>query len=1294
MNTRVRSRMHFSLWNVLRFWVSVSITLGSLSPAVALAAPAPAASVAARPSEAELSSLPARSQATTVGVELLPAWMPAATVEREMLPGWYSSPPAAPAAEGQPCPAGSTLTRAIPASLLSIDVTGPAVASVGSPVGAGEVYTAVIRNASTDTAYGVYLTASHPSFFTYDGGDQLISSTGTIPLSAILVSSTGITWTPAITLDLAAGEVITLNFKLRAACDAQSAQRMEIGVHYNADEGEPPDEVNTAGLNITTGRGNLVIKKEPALQDLGTPDFGKPITWTVTVQNTGLGKLYDAVIADYGGDHLGQPGGDLNPTTTIPLLDVNEVQTYTVVGAVTACNFTNVAEGYWPCGNKVGDATVITPLKSTASVLFSPQTPNVAVEISSPLTFPYCDSVTRTVAVTITNTGGPAANFRLDSTFESEGFLGVIPGSVSGDWQYEAATGIFSYTAGVPTGTLPMASVVDPVILTFQVRPTAASVCAAGSGSVGFTPLYEDLCNGAPFTGNPVEILYQAALGEEPTLAVNKTGPGIVASGEVFSYQITLSGENPDHIAGGVFLTDTLPAEFALQGVSLVSTGSAVISGSMIFWSFDPGDAPGTFNETLIYTVQAITTTGGVCGASDLVANGVRATAQPTCPGCAVLDVTDQVETAITNEEGVFPSNVAAGSFEVCGAGGFTLVSRYLITGSTVVTWTGAVFTEALGTPIGGGALPSATSLQYQPGSLIATVNGVDYTTELTPVTTSGQLVIDLSPFDSAVPTVPTQNLTLVLTYTVLIPEAALDGEVDQTFYDWTQLYLPGVSDAVACAGNGSFNQAQQLTISRGDLSLGLNPRILDKCSTNPVRITVNDNVADRLTDHIVVTFTASASEIRSARNFAYSGSLAAVGSIAVVTNDAIGGGMGIITFTLPAAADLDGSGEIGFDMDLNCTEESVWDAGIVYQSQCAIVHRSQVSRDHLYRTPGLLLFATPLKYTVREKEVLWKFFITNNGNLTATDVLVKNTLYGLAVTGYTPDNAAGISLSGTLPITDSDVIFKIDALGPNQQRAVTVTADVIACNPLHVDISAEHSCFGTTCVNPQARVEFDTPDPYLLTNNGESADLPMCDIGEVIFTTKNASSDVSLYHLNITETLINLTPVPGAPITVTVWDSANNQIASTTGFTPVVVTGVGELQLIWRWADAPPEVSAWFTALPPMYVVRIFVPVQTTCFAPSTPQSSASASAEGPCGKHLSYDEDALTLRTLQPDMTLLKQGRVAGGTFGKIVYASPGELVTWRLEVDNRNTAQSYVARNVTLSDTWPLNFEFITA
>ena len=80
---------------------------------------------------------------------------------------------------------------------------------------------------------------------------------------------------------------------------------MRVGVYYNADPPPAaPIELNTGGLNITTGRGNLVIKKEPAIQNLGSSDFGKPITWTVTVQNTGLGVLYDAVITDTGGISL------------------------------------------------------------------------------------------------------------------------------------------------------------------------------------------------------------------------------------------------------------------------------------------------------------------------------------------------------------------------------------------------------------------------------------------------------------------------------------------------------------------------------------------------------------------------------------------------------------------------------------------------------------------------------------------------------------------------------------------------------------------------------------------------------------------------------------------------------------------------------------------------------------------------------------------------------------------------------------------------------------------------------
>ncbi len=1216
-----------------------------------------------------------------------------------LLPAWFSPADALAAPDSRlsdrlASPPARPVARDIPLSLLTVDVIGPPVASLGSPPGAGEVYTAVIRNTSTEIAYGVYLTATHRSFMIYDGGSSLISRTGSISVVTSTTAS-GITWTPVPTYNLAPGEAITLNFKLRASCEAESGKRLEIGVNYNADPPPAdPIETNTGALNVTTGRGNLVIKKEPALQNLSTPDFGKPITWTITVQNTGLGKLYNAVITDDGGIALGPPTLT-PPTRTIPLLDVNETRVYTAVGTVEACNLTNVAQAAWPCGNKVGDATADNPLSSTVSVLFTPQVPDVSVQVSSPLTFPYCDAVTRTVVVTISNVGGPAADFRLDTTLDSDVFLEIVTSSVSSGWQY--AAGLFSFTAGSPTGTLPGAGGGGPVTLTFDVRPRTDYVCGAGEGEVVFSPLYNDVCTGDPFVGRHALLEYGYAQDDAPTLHISKEGPDTIASGEVFTYRITVWGQNPASISGTVFVTDFLPSQFELLGPITPSLGTANADAHTVTWDFDPPDTPSPFTHTLTYLVRAITETGGICGASLIVENAAQAFAIPTCPGCAPLHPATQVETAIENNEGVFPERLAFGSLEACNDQGFTIVNRYLITGSTVVTWANAAFTEALGTPIGAGALTDTVPLIYRDGSLLVTVNGVDYTADLTPtVTVSGQLYVDLSPLEWAVPAVPTQNFTLIITYTVEVSEASLDGLVERTFYDWSQLYLPNSSSSEICARNNAFNQVIQMTIGRGDLEIGLDPPILDKCSVNTAIVTMNDGTPGRQKDHVVITFTSSITEVASARNFTYTGSLAGISPI-TVTSGTIGGGRAIITFTLPPDQNIDGDGAIRFDVDVNCTDEAPWQAGVAFQSFCNFTYGDATTLDHEYHTPNLLLFTTPIKYTVREKDVLWKFFVTNNGNLTATNVVVTNTVQGLTVYTYTPDGP-GITLTGALPLTNTDVVFNVSHIAPGEQRAVTVTARVIQCDPLGVVVVAEHGCYSTVCSRPQAEITFNTPDPYLLTNNGETADLPMCDVGEVVFTTKNASPDVSLYQLNVTETLRGLSPAAGEPITVTILRPDDSVAASTTAFTPTqVISGAypnQERLLIWRAISATTDVYTWFNALPPLYVVRILVPVRTSCVPPNVPQSFANADALGPCGKKLGYTEDAVTLQTLQPNMNVEKDGRVTGGDFENGIDASPGQTVTWRIRVYNYPTSRSYVAQNVVLSDTWPFNFDFITA
>ncbi len=1228
---------------------------------------------------------------------LSPSSFVEASAKVELFPRWFGTiPQASVAAENRPAPrlygpmyapVPRPLQRDIPLSLLTVQVIGPDVLSLGGPLGAGEVFTAVVHNTSTEVAYSVYLTATHPAFFIHDGGDQLLSPTGTIPIN--VVDGAGvITWTPQSRYDLTPGGTITLNFKLRATCSAESGKRLEVGIRYNADPPPAtPDELNYGGLNVTTGRGNLVIWKDPAIQNIGSIDYGKPITWIVKVQNTGLGKLYDAIITDTGGVNLSQPSGDLNPSTTIAVLGINQVQTYTVVGRVEACNLTNVAQGVWVCGNQEGDGVPSNPVESTASVLFSPQLPKINLDVSSPITCPYCTPVTHTVIVTIDNSGGPAGDFRLDSGLESDSFWELISGSVSSDWQYSDTNGIFTYVGGAPvTGTV--AAQTSGLTLTFRLRPRDNAICSSGSGSIAFEALYNDVCSGEPYPASPATLRYEYAQGAAPSLAISKDAPEIVTSGEVFTYRLTASGENAAYISGSIRITDVLPAQFVLIGPVLPSAGVTQTNGQTLTWQFDPGSAA-AFSETLTYRVRAITLTDA-CGAGQIVQNDAQAVAFPICAGCPPLTATTYVRTAIGNsDETVRPGNeVSNDAAEVCSQG-IVIANRYLITGSSVVTWAGTVFTESLGRDIGGaGHLPGPAYLQYRSGSLSVTINGVSYTSYLTPDTSTGPLVIDFSPLQGT--GAPTQHLLLRITYTVDIPEEALNGAASVSFHDWTQLFLPGVSDANSCAGNRSYNQVLLLTLERGDLSLSLSPQTLNRCRTNPVVITVHDNAPSRLTDQMVVTFTSSITEIRTARNFTYTGSLAAASTVTVVTSTA--GSSGIVTFTFPPDFDLQGNGEIRFEVNINCRDSADWHAGVTYLSRCDLAHAGDTSLSHTYRKPNLLLFVTPIEYTVRQREVTWKFFVANNGNLTATNVLVTNIITGLAVSDYQDDGRGGITLSGTLPITDPDrVYFTIAEIAPYDQREVTVTADVIQCTPLHVTILAEQRCFNTLCKRAQAEVRYNTPDPYLLTNNGETADLPMCDPGEIIFTTKNASPDVALYTVDITETLSKLVPVPGAPMTVTIVDDQGGTLAQTTGFTPQMVYSGTDLLLVWRAVSAASTaVHTWFEELPPLHIIRIKVPVRTSCVPPNTPHSFASASALGPCGRHLGYTEDSVTLQTLQPDMEVVKDGHVDGEmAFDDDVYVEPNQTLVWRLQVYNHPTNRSYVAHNVVLSDAWPTNF-----
>ena len=154
--------------------------------------------------------------------------------------------------------------------------------------------------------------------------------------SAGILASSGITVTPLITGPvsntdpndpfslvvgisptdtLPGGEALTITFKLAPDGDAISGQRLNI----NLVSGDAPAQTcESTGENISTVRGNLIVKKDPATQDA---TVGEVVTWTVILRNNGLGNVYGAVFTDTGGVGLANIGVDPPIAPTGPIYD-------------------------------------------------------------------------------------------------------------------------------------------------------------------------------------------------------------------------------------------------------------------------------------------------------------------------------------------------------------------------------------------------------------------------------------------------------------------------------------------------------------------------------------------------------------------------------------------------------------------------------------------------------------------------------------------------------------------------------------------------------------------------------------------------------------------------------------------------------------------------------------------------------------------------------------------------------------------------------------------------------------
>ena len=289
----------------------------------------------------------------------------------------------------------------------------PGIVSLGNVN--GDVYTVTVTNNGTVSTTEVSLQVDPSVGFYYVAGTATAASSfsGTLPIAGPAANTTpDATFTLTVTGNalqqaLQPGETMTFTFRLATDANALSGQLLQVGL---ASGSPAPLVCKTVFDNVPTGRGNVTVVKSPALQTAG---FGETVTWNVTLRNTGLGTLYNAVVTDSIGG--GFAGLSIQPPMTPITLTPNAAQVYTVTATIASCtNLTNTVKAWWSIGNSDGTGTPANPVDNEVDVVFRLEEPVVGVQVGPLPDVNYCGALNTTVIVTVTNTGGAARNLRLN----------------------------------------------------------------------------------------------------------------------------------------------------------------------------------------------------------------------------------------------------------------------------------------------------------------------------------------------------------------------------------------------------------------------------------------------------------------------------------------------------------------------------------------------------------------------------------------------------------------------------------------------------------------------------------------------------------------------------------------------------------------------------------------------------------------------------------------------------------------------------------------------------------------
>ena len=897
--------------------------------------------------------------------------------------------------------------------------------------------------------------------------------------------------------ELPPGETVSLEFWLRTGCGTLSGT-LYARVDWTEDS-SPRYLTDSQPIEILPGA--VLIYKTPSVIEA---EVGDTVTWTITVENTGLGPIYNVVVTDVLGSGLAyvssDPPGNNQGQTVIwefpRILAGEQVEIQLQVQVISCTGLANKADARFGCEDgSVCYDTAIQGGTATASIRLILKQPLLDWTPPS-VQIPYCDSQGIEVLFPITNIGeGPAYNVRLCMDCRPLVVTNVGPGA---DYQ----SGCFYIENPIlPGETFP---------LTFTVSvPEGWDWCAGvPSGTVVCETTYENVC-GEEFRP-PVKIGgFTTTYGPEgpPNLNVSLTGVGAVYICTVEDYNLAVSFSGLNTCGGGgtsdISVVVNVPPGFTVEdagGGTWVPGADG--TGGTITWTIPP-TAPLSTNLSL--------RAPGAPRCGQVATLTATATAQDCC-GCEI-SAASSVPIAIQCYQLVTAAHEATPSIqEKCGT--ITYTHTYTFAppeeGLPDITFTELTF------------IAYAENLQeYVDGTLTITIDGIPAAPlSVVDNTPGGYLIVEGIDDPGLV-----WGHTLVISYTLrLTPGSApLSCPSSSTFYAWSTLDLgPNCSQGDECTQPCQVTEALVILSTTPQMSVslsGLPQDFIDPCGTYTITLTLTK--ASTYDPHDVV--------LRLENLNYYIVDFDSIQVSGVQPTSPIPTDYGTYyewTYGEAFAGQPQGAlSVLTFQVRKRCGPGVELRAEARYADACGgTCSVSDTDAPVYLRSPNLFIYKTPETVYATQNQITWTIYVVNSGNGYAYEVWVDDFLgSGLEYVSSSVTPATGVTIypnQDHLGNPIHGVSWHIAAMSPGEQRVITLVARMIACTELWNEVVTSLGCGGEDCLPPVTDASTVlVPSTQLAATSSTASPIATCSEQPALIRIRN-TGDPAVYQLVVRETL------------------------------------------------------------------------------------------------------------------------------------------------------------------------------